>query len=360
MGAEASVEEKQEKEGINFVNEDVLPPSDLAASMGVKATDIGGSATIVGNYLVITGQVGLRDPADESAIALVKYTKEGCFWQHITLSGPYFDFHAGGLVGDAIYMCGGKDTRDIALTAEVWRLDLVMLEWQRCMTYGRQPPELIGHTVEVLDESAQLIVFGGIAIGTDSIQNELWVLQTDNMRWVQPVTKGTSPQPSVMHTSCLAGQRVFIWGGATSESLDAALNDLHLLDCENGNFTWSQPMINGSLIPPCLAAASMSYFKGRCLLLGGFDSDNRRRSTMYAYSIREICWYEFYDLSAHLPGMQYTLRKGSSSPGPAMSEISFHRAATFTHGIFVVSGHGVKQENATPGLPTVMVLREKN
>lgn len=146
--------------------------------------------------------------------------------------------HAATLVGTSIFVFGGydgqNDTNDLSV------LDTETLHWHRPILRGPRPTPrenpctaLVGH---------RLFVVGGYA---DSALNDLYVLDTATNTWGQPPITGVPPSPRSGHSVTAIGHRLFVFGGGkwSGGKWKAKFNDLYCLDTED--MKWYRPEVSG-------------------------------------------------------------------------------------------------------------------
>ncbi|XP_077989596.1 kelch domain-containing protein 1-like [Glandiceps talaboti] len=90
-----------------------------------------------------------------------------------------------------------------------------------------------------------IAIFGGR--DTQCRKSDLYVLDTESMKWLQMTTTGRQPEPRSFHTATSVGKRIVISGGRSQDNKH--FNDIHILDTETKE--WLQPTIKGSVPPSC-------------------------------------------------------------------------------------------------------------
>ena len=132
-------------------------------------------------------------------------------------------------VGDLVYLFGGNDMRrPPGPNNELFKLDMSSAEfyWSKIDNPGRNPEPRSHHTTVVYGN--KIILFGGFR--SSSIRyNDVWILDTTNDEWSQPVVGITEtknegevvfkrlwpdvPAPRGAHSATLVGALMYIFGG---------------------------------------------------------------------------------------------------------------------------------------------------
>uniref|UniRef100_A0A1B0D946 Host cell factor Kelch-repeats domain-containing protein n=1 Tax=Phlebotomus papatasi TaxID=29031 RepID=A0A1B0D946_PHLPP len=130
--------------------------------------------------------------------------------------------HSFTLVGDRVFLFGGlaNESDDPKNNIPKYLNDLYVLNirqdppiWEIPETQGERPPPRESHTCVLWQDSnkrSHLVIYGGMS---GCRLGDLWLLDTEEMTWMRPVTSGKAPLPRSLHTSTLIGNRMFVFGG---------------------------------------------------------------------------------------------------------------------------------------------------
>jgi len=137
--------------------------------------------------------------------------------------------HTMTVVGTKLFLFGGhsgnKHLKDLHI------FDTENQTWSEPNTFGNPPKGLWGHTASLI--GTKIYLFGGYDGWGRSLKkiipsNDLYVLNTENMRWNHPVEVEKAPVGRQRHTACVIGtQQLFIFGGFDGCKW---LNDICVLD----------------------------------------------------------------------------------------------------------------------------------
>lgn len=137
--------------------------------------------------------------------------------------------HTMTVLGTKLYLFGGhsgnKHLKDLHI------FDTETLTWTEPLIYGNPPKGLRGHTANLI--GSKIYLFGGYDGRGRSFKkiipsNDLYVLNTETMRWSHPVESEKAPAGRQRHTACIFGtKKLFIFGGFDGCKW---LNDICILD----------------------------------------------------------------------------------------------------------------------------------
>lgn len=148
--------------------------------------------------------------------------------------------HAATLVGNSIFVFGGydgqNDTNDLSV------LDTDTMHWSRPTMRGPRPTPRENPCTALV--GTRLFVVGGYA---DSALNDLYVLDTGSATWGQPPISGVPPSPRSGHSVTAIGHRLFVFGGGkwSGGKWKAKFNDLYCLDTDD--MKWYRPEVSGQI-----------------------------------------------------------------------------------------------------------------
>lgn len=130
------------------------------------------------------------------------------------------------------------------------------------------PPPLTNHSVAV--HKTKMYVFGGV-YNNERVSNDLWCYDAAVNKWTQIPTTGAVPLPVNEHSSCIVGDKLFIYGG--NDFSGVIYNTLHVLDLRT--FVWRK-LADGTLFGPGPRCGhSMSYLpkQNKIIIMGGDKND---------------------------------------------------------------------------------------
>ncbi len=106
--------------------------------------------------------------------------------------------------------------------------------WRIVETVGARPSARASHSSTFLNETQELIIFGGWN-GTRRL-NDLYVLDTNTSTWSTPLIGGLSPHPRAGMTLTNIGETIYLFGGNGHSS--KYFSDLIMLDRSKTTMTW--------------------------------------------------------------------------------------------------------------------------
>ncbi|KAI5729946.1 hypothetical protein M8J76_008293 [Diaphorina citri] len=133
--------------------------------------------------------------------------------------------HSFTLIGNKVYLFGGlansggdetKPTPSYKYLDDFYTLELKSghtTVWDMPGTYGGLPSPRESHTAcSWTDEykNTKLIIYGGMS---GNRLSDLFMLDINSMTWQKPQILGPQPLPRSLHTACVIGDRMFIFGG---------------------------------------------------------------------------------------------------------------------------------------------------
>jgi len=150
--------------------------------------------------------------------------------------------HASAAIGKKMYIFGGNNNNEAGMYQvldDFSVLDTETLTWSKAETTGDQPCARSGHTLTAIGK--KLYLFGGgvwnETEGWVHKFNDLYVLDTETMRWTKPSCTG-AVESSTFPISFSVGRYLFIFGGG-SKPLHCVTNDLYVLD--TASYHWITP-----------------------------------------------------------------------------------------------------------------------
>lgn len=116
--------------------------------------------------------------------------------------------------------------------------------------------------------------------------NDLHALDCDTYTWRQVQTRGEAPQQRANHSSAVLEEtnELVIFGGWNGRE---RLNDIHILDTETG--VWTRPRIGGELPYP-RAGMTLTALRGRLFLFGGSGTSSKCFNDLQILDRKEMAW----------------------------------------------------------------------
>ncbi|GFP87936.1 tip elongation aberrant protein 1 [Phtheirospermum japonicum] len=178
-------------------------------------------------------------------------------WNILKTSGPGpgpRDSHSAVLVGHRMLVFGG--TNGSKKVNDLHVLDLRSMEWARPECRGSLPPARESHSCNVIGNE-KLVVFGGSGEGEANYLNDLHILDLRNMEWSSPIVRGNVPAPRDSHSSVAVGNKLYVFGG---DSGDRYQGDVSVFDVNK--LIWSRLDSYGPLPGPRAGHASVYVLGG--------------------------------------------------------------------------------------------------
>ena len=127
------------------------------------------------------------------------------------------------------------------------------------------------------------MIFGGRGVN-DAFLDQFYALHVDSMQWRPLQSKGQSPGEQSSHSSCLQGERMFIFCNYE----DPALSNIFVCDYSGTIPHWSCLKSRG-MAPPGLYSAALNLVGNRLILFGGYIYGVTAES-FYVYDIPSGVW----------------------------------------------------------------------
>ena len=206
---------------------------------------------------------------------LYAYDIGNAMWSQIVHSGiapPARAGHSGTALGVPAHlvMFGGANSSRRFNDVQV--LDTVNNQWDKPAVRGRPPPARYFHAAGL--HRGNLLIFGGNE-GNSSL-GDLHSLNTESWTWSQPATTGAPPSPRTGHSGTMVNKLFFIVGGvgdAPNNTFNThELSDIFILDTEA--WAWWRPDVAPALPPTAYHTAALVADK--IFIFGGAS-----RETLY-------------------------------------------------------------------------------
>jgi N-acetylneuraminic acid mutarotase len=197
--------------------------------------------------------------------------KKAVRWLEIEISGKGPSPRAAGsctrISDNEILFFGGYCADDnVGYYNDIFILNLSKREWRDATNEfsGQRPPARSGHAAILVGR--RLFIFGGSHyFRSKTHYNDLYYLDLDEKRWVQPTTKGDIPSPRTQCSASLIGTKIWFFGGDLLYP-NIFFNDLFEFDTET--FRWRKWFPSGD-IPMPRVGHSASVFEKKIYFWGG-------------------------------------------------------------------------------------------
>nr|XP_006820713.1 PREDICTED: kelch domain-containing protein 1-like [Saccoglossus kowalevskii] len=112
-----------------------------------------------------------------------------------------------------------------------------------------------------------ILIFGGR--DTQCRRNDLYLLDTESMKWIDVTSTGRQPEPRSFHTVTSVGNRMIVIGGRSQDNTH--FNDFHIFDTVTKE--WMQPSLTGNL-PTERGVHTVTVVDKSLVLFGGSSQFN--------------------------------------------------------------------------------------
>lgn len=159
-------------------------------------------------------------------------------------NGPVRMEHGAAVSGMRMWIVGGTDGKDYA--RDVWSYDAIADEWEKCVenVTDDQMPCRARHSVQAW--GPWLVIFGGSK--GDVFDPDVYLFHTEKRQFLRRFHVGFKPEGRRDHSSCVAGNSLYVFGGKTSRTTYASgsLLRLHLDLLTAAEETSEKPNTDGS------------------------------------------------------------------------------------------------------------------
>lgn len=125
----------------------------------------------------------------------------------------------------------------------------------------------IANTTQMLSYEPSVLVFGGADLAKGLYFNDLWMFDVELTAWKELKPGGSAPCERWHHGSCVLEQRMFIYGGESSEF--QILDDLHMYDHHLGSW---RPLRATQPVPPARMLHACCLSGEDMVIVGGIGS----------------------------------------------------------------------------------------
>ncbi|CDH52987.1 galactose oxidase [Lichtheimia corymbifera JMRC:FSU:9682] len=164
-------------------------------------------------------------------------------------------------------------------------------------TSGEIPPSLVGASTVIVGDS--MYVFGGRLVSSRQMTNHLYVLNLSTLKWTRHAPSPDStppPRARYFHTASVYKNHMVVFGGmghvekGGSQDL-LALDDVCLLNLTN--MTWTYPEIGPSVFSPQPRYAHLAVIAhDKLVVMGGQDMTNRYIKQVNVLDMKTFIWIQ--------------------------------------------------------------------
>jgi len=154
--------------------------------------------------------------------------------------------------------------------------DVETLEWFTPKVGGKLPGPRAFHSAFCVDNENKFYVFGGSG-PKGGKYNDVWCLDLDTSLWEKAKVVGKPPQARFWHSSCLWGDKFFVFCGCDGLN---DLSDCHMLDLNT--MQWSSlTQKAGKHLPRPRSLAACTCVDGAIFLHGGLMQEDRELGSFH-------------------------------------------------------------------------------
>uniref|UniRef100_A0A023F194 Kelch domain-containing protein 3 n=1 Tax=Triatoma infestans TaxID=30076 RepID=A0A023F194_TRIIF len=198
--------------------------------------------------------------------------------------------HTAVAFGKNIFIWGGRN--DESACNRLFCFDTETWLWSCPTTTGVLPCSRDGHSACIIGSS--MYIFGGYEEEFERYSQEVYALDLLTMHWTYVVTQGSPPDYRDFHTGTTIGNRMYIFGGRSdfagphSSEADYYPNEIVYLD--TSNMTWHKPETKGEF-PIGRRSHSAFLYKNNLYIFGGFNGIlNEHYNDMYSFCPLTNTW----------------------------------------------------------------------
>lgn len=158
------------------------------------------------------------------------------------------------------------------------------LRWYQPVLKGTPPGPCNMHSADYVKSQRAVYVFRG-GNGREYL-NDLHALNVDTMKWSRVETTGAIPQQRANHSSAILDEELFIFGGWNGTE---RLNDIHILDTRTK--TWTCPHVGG-VLPHPRAGMTLTALRGRLYLFGGSGTSAKCFQDLQILDRQKMAWLD--------------------------------------------------------------------
>jgi len=197
--------------------------------------------------------------------------------------------HSATLAKEKIFIIGGWLGTGPLAASDMHVLDLSrrhQLHWFQPFVTGTPPGPCNMHSADYVESRNEVYVFRG-GNGREYM-NDLHALDVDTYNWRIVETTGETPQQRANHSSAVLNDtnELIIFGGWNGKE---RLNDIHILDTVNS--VWSSPNVGG-LKPHPRAGMTITVLRDRLYLFGGSGTSSKCFHDLQILDRKEMAWLD--------------------------------------------------------------------
>ncbi|KAG0231554.1 hypothetical protein BGW41_002157 [Actinomortierella wolfii] len=169
-----------------------------------------------------------------------------------------------------LYVFGGFHQYTDAVNNDLYRLDIDTMRWERLIyTKGQLPSKRNDHSATIWDDN-RIVIFGG-SDETNHYCNDVHILHVPTLTWETPEIVGPSPAGRVKHAATIIDDKLYVSGGCLeNEGVSQELLCLNLQTWE-----WEEPIDFVSRYTHTLFVHG-----NRLFAYGGYNEEMDRTSTI--------------------------------------------------------------------------------
>ncbi|KAI8140439.1 hypothetical protein BJV82DRAFT_520211 [Fennellomyces sp. T-0311] len=183
-------------------------------------------------------------------------------------------------------------------------------------TSGEIPPPLVGASTIVVGNS--MYVFGGRLVSSRQMTNNLYVLDLTTLVWrrhIGPPDSTPAPQPRYFHSANTYKNHMVVFGGMSHSNQQqelCALDDVCLLNLTT--MTWTYPEVGPSIFSPQPRYAHLAVTaQDKLIVMGGQDMANQYIKEINVLDLKTFIWIQ----GCPLEGQYGAYRSVACSPRPS-------------------------------------------
>ncbi|KAI9282543.1 hypothetical protein BY458DRAFT_496538 [Sporodiniella umbellata] len=201
-------------------------------------------------------------------------------------------------------------------------------------TFGEVPPPLVGASVNVVGD--KIFVFGGRLASSRRMTNFLYILDLGTFEWVRhipPPDSDPPPDARYFHSASIYENQLVIFGGMGHAVSDlCVMDDIAILDIET--LCWRQIKTQPSLYSPQARYAHTSTVVGdQLIVLGGQDLDSNYLDEMNVLNLKTWEWVMIKALEKHVGAYRSSVvsvnQKGSIDQKDDLSRVYLYTNSNF-------------------------------
>ena len=299
----------------------------------IKLNHSGSQAVLVGNRVYLTGQIGRDSSHVVGTTVFMVDMKSGKTRTASFEAGPYARLHMCHVWRDSLYIYGGSQCMNAEAQRGLWRYDTVLEEF--CLVEARNAAPIYRERVTggVLEETDELVLYGGMITSSLRPTNEILLFDLDTEVWSKPKVTGKPPPARVSSFGCMVDGKLFAVSGP---GISYSPGRFHVLNCRVKPFSWSQVETPGS---PRIFERKFSLTHvpatSMLILIGGSYLDEES-SPFKVYNTKTGKWSRVYK---HRTPKTTEERENMFSVVGTLHGLYFGHAAVFTSkGILILGG----------------------